>query len=319
MKKKILLVSGDPNSINSELIFKSWRKINNITKKKIYLISNYNMIYAQFKKLKYPIKLTKVKNINENLSTNHLKIINIDIYFKDPFNISKTERSKFVVKCLNYAHQLAKKKEISGIINCAIDKSLLGKKKIGVTEFLASKCKVKNNKEVMLIKSKNFSVIPITTHVDIRQIVRKLSINKIVNKVKTAENWFKNYLYKKPKIGILGLNPHNAELRSDSEEKKIIIPAIKRLVRAKVNIRGPLVSDTVFINEYKKFDIIVGMYHDQVLTPLKTLYKFDAINITLGLKYLRLSPDHGTAKKMIYKKKANAKSLLECIYFLNKF
>ena len=76
---------------------------------------------------------------------------------------------------------------------------------------------------------------------------------------------------------------------------------------------GPLVSDTIFINEYKNYDIIVGMYHDQVLSPFKTIYKFDAINITIGLKYLRVSPDHGIAKKFSWENKANIISFLKAL------
>ena len=86
-----------------------------------------------------------------------------------------------------------------------------------------------------------------------------------------------------------------------------------------ININGPLVSDTIFINDYKKFDVIVGMFHDQVLSPFKALFKFNAINITLGLKYLRVSPDHGVAKNIIGKNKADTTSLLQCINFINKF
>ena len=118
---------------------------------------------------------------------------------------------------------------------------------------------------------------------------------------------------------MLGLNPHNAELRKYSEEKKIIIPSIFKLKKKGIKINGPLVSDTIFINEYKKYDIIIGMFHDQVLAPFKTLFKFDAINITLGLKYLRVSPDHGIAKNLIKKKKGNPISLIKCINFINKF
>ena len=84
-------------------------------------------------------------------------------------------------------------------------------------------------------------------------------------------------------------------------------------------MKGPLVADTIFIKDFKDYDVIVGMYHDQVLAPFKTIFKFDAINITLGLKYLRVSPDHGTAKNIILKNKANPKSLIECINFINKF
>ncbi len=318
MKKKILLLSGDPNSVNSELIFKTWKKLNYSTRKKIYLISSYDLIKAQFKKLKYSIKIVKVKNLKENIKGNNLKIINLDINFKNPFNISKKNRSKFVLNCLNTAHKLALGKEVVGVINCAIDKKLLKKKGTGVTEYLSTKCGVKNDKEVMMIRNKNLSVVPITTHIDVKQVSGKINSRKIVNKIKTVQTWFKDQFKKKPKIGILGLNPHNAELRRDSEERKIIIPAIKKLSNLRYNIKGPLVSDTLFINDYKKFDVIVGMFHDQVLSPFKAIYKFNAINITLGLKYLRVSPDHGTAVNLIGKNKADIKSLIECINFLNK-
>ena len=82
---------------------------------------------------------------------------------------------------------------------------------------------------------------------------------------------------------------------------------------------GPFAADSLFMNNFKKYDVIVGMYHDQVITPFKTLYKFNAINVTLGLKYLRVSPDHGTASDLIGKKKANPKSLIDCINFINKY
>ena len=115
---------------------------------------------------------------------------------------------------------------------------------------------------------------------------------------------------------MLGLNPHNAELRIDSQESKIIKPAISKLKKFKINIKGPLVADTVFIKDYKKYDVIIGMYHDQVLIPFKALFKFDAINLTLGLKYVRVSPDHGVANDKILLKKSNPISLLKCIKYI---
>ena len=124
---------------------------------------------------------------------------------------------------------------------------------------------------------------------------------------------------KKPKFAILGLNPHNSEFNKASKENKIIIPAVKTLKNLKINIRGPIPADTIFINDYKKFNIIVGMYHDQVLAPFKALYKFNAINLTAGLRYLRVSPDHGVAIDLIKKNKSKATSLLKCIKIINKF
>ena len=140
----------------------------------------------------------------------------------------------------------------------------------------------------------------------------------IENKVKTANTWYKKTYRKSPKIAMLGLNPHNAELRPESEEIKIILPTILKLRKNGVKIFGPIVADTIFIKNYKKYDLIFGMYHDQVLAPFKTISKFEAINITLGLKYLRVSPDHGTAKNLIKKNKADPTSLIECFKFIKK-
>ena len=134
--------------------------------------------------------------------------------------------------------------------------------------------------QVMLINNKKLSICPITTHVDLKDVVRKINSRKIISKARTIENWYKKKFKIKPKIGILGLNPHNSELRKDSEEKKMIIPTIKKLKKMSFNVKGPLIGDTLFMNNYKKYDVLIGMFHDQIITPFKTIYKFDAINVT---------------------------------------
>ena len=316
MKNKIVIITGDPNSINSEIIYKSWKKINISIKKRIYFISNFQLLQKQFEKLNYRINLEKVESINQNSKNNKLKILDIDLKFKNPFRVPEKSTSKFVINSLNQAHKLALNKKVIGIINCAINKKIF-KNKIGVTEYLAKKCKVKNNSEVMLITNKKYSVSPLTTHIDIKEVSKNIKSRTFISKVKTIDKWFKKNFKKKPKIGVLGLNPHNAELRKDSKEKKVIIPTIYKLKKLGINIKGPLVSDTIFLEDYKKYDVIVGMYHDQVLSPFKALFKFDAINVTLGLKYLRVSPDHGTAVNLIGKNKAKSNSLLKCISFLS--
>ena len=317
MRKKIVIISGDPNSVNSEIIYKSWKKLSKNIRKKIFLISNYDLLKDQFKQLNYKLKIKKVKNIFEIEKSDQLKVLHVNLKYNNPFKVSNTSSSKFVIKTLNLAHNLALNKDVAGIINCPISKNLLRKKNIGVTEFLASKCKVKDNSEVMIIRNKKLSISPITTHSDIKTVSKKIKKKLIIKKVKVINKWFKNNFYKKPKIALLGLNPHNAELRKNSEESKNIIPAIKSLKRNGINISGPFASDTIFINDYKNHDIIIGMYHDQVLSPFKALFKFDAINITLGLKYIRVSPDHGVATDKILLKKSNPASLLKCIHFLS--
>ncbi len=319
MKNKIFIVIGDPNSINSEILFKTWRKLSSKLKNKIFLIGNLQLLKSQYKKLKININLIKVGHpISENKS-NLMKIINLPLQFKNCFKVNFNEASKYVIKSLKLAHRLAQKQDCIGFINCPIDKKLIKTNKIyGVTEFLGSMSNKPKNSEVMMLHNKNLSAVPITTHQNIRDVSKNISSKMIVKKVKTLNFCYKKLFKKRPKIAVLGLNPHNAELSKNSEEIKKIIPAIKKLKNSGIFIKGPFVADTFFINDYKEFDVVIGMYHDQVLIPFKTLYKFDAINITLGLNYIRVSPDHGTATKFIGKSKANYSSLLQCVKFIDK-
>jgi len=314
-----LIFSGDPNSINSEIILKCWRNIDSTTKKRIYIITNYELIKSQLKRLGYSSKIEIVKNLNDLSSNENLKILNIDLTFKDSFNVTVKECKKFIRKSLNLAHKLSLDPLVSGLINCPINKNLLGNKKGGLTEFFAKKCRSKKNSEVMLISNEKFSVCPITTHIDLQDVSKRINGKVIIEKIKTIDTWYKKIKKKKSKICLLGLNPHNSEFRKNSIEQKIIIPAIKKLKKKGINIKGPFSADTIFINEYKRYDVVVGMYHDQVLSPFKALFKFDAINITLGLRYLRVSPDHGVAHDLINKRKANPTSLLKCIKFISRF
>tara|TARA_B100000963_G_scaffold64838_1_gene52941 strand:- start:4174 stop:5139 length:966 start_codon:yes stop_codon:yes gene_type:complete len=319
MKKKIIIFSGDPNSVNSELIYKSFIKLKKEIRKKVYLITNYELFKMQLKKLNYSLNLVKFDNSSKKINPNTLKVINVKLKFSDSFNVEKTEVKRFIKNSLNLSHKYGLKKDVSGIINCSINKRLLDKKYLGVTEYFASKCKIKKNSEAMLIYNENLSVSPVTTHIKLRNVSKKISSKLIFSKIMTINKEFLRIFHKKPKIAILGLNPHNAEYNKDSEEIKIILPALKKLKKSKISIFGPLVTDTVFIKDYLKYDVIVGMYHDQILTPFKSIYKFDAFNLTLGLKYLRVSPDHGTAVNLIGKNKANPISLIKCINFLNRF
>tara|TARA_B100001057_G_scaffold85044_1_gene80861 strand:- start:107 stop:1072 length:966 start_codon:yes stop_codon:yes gene_type:complete len=318
IKKKIFLIAGEPNSVNSEIIFKSWKKLSKHIQEKIYVIGNYSLLKEQFNQLNYKIELEKLKEL-KSIDNNKLKIIDIDLNFNNPFKVKKKDAAKYIVNSLKKGHDLAISKNTFGLINCAISKNLLPKKKTGVTEFLANKCNIRDNSEVMLIKNNNLSVSPITTHIDLKDVHKNINSKKIILKIKTINKYFIKLFKKKPKIGILGLNPHNAELRKGSTEVTEIIPAINKLKKLKFKIDGPIVADTIFIKNFKKYDVIVGMYHDQVLSPFKSIFKFNGINLTLGLKYLRVSPDHGVAKDLIKKKQANYNSLYDCINFLYKF
>jgi len=316
MKKMIGLVAGEPNSINSEIIIKAWKKIDN--KAKIFIIGNYLLIKKQMHEMNLQVPLAQVDRFEDIIEKKKLNILNIPLDFNSALKINEKNKKKYVLNCLDLAHKLALKKKIKGFINAPIDKKIFNNKYLGVTEYLASKNKVKN-REVMMIYNKKLSVVPLTTHLEIKNITNKIKFSLIKTKILILNKYYFQLFKKKPRIAILGLNPHNSENRTTSIENKIIAPAVNRLKKLNIDIKGPFPADTAFIDQDKNiYDVIVGMYHDQVLTPFKTLYKYDAINITLGLNYLRVSPDHGIAKDIIGLNKANPQSLISAINFLKR-
>ena len=170
----------------------------------------------------------------------------------------------------------------------------------------------------MIIYNKNLSVCPLTTHLPIKYVNKKINRLDIINKVKLINIFWKKKFGKQVRIGVTGLNPHCESIDSFNEDKIIILPAIKKLRKLKYNIEGPLAADTIFLkNNRKRFDLIIGMYHDQVLAPIKTLYEYDAINVTMGLPFLRVSPDHGPNEKMVNKNLSNPTSLYKALKFLD--
>ena len=320
MNKSIAIIAGEPNSISSEIIFKSWKLRNQFIHKPFFVIGSIKLLNLQKKKLKYKIKLKKIDDrfkIND-LKGGELPVYDIEYIQKKPFEKISNKSNKYIFKCFDVAIKFVKDKKILGFINCPVSKEHLFKNKYqGITEFLSRKTGQKDN-EVMLIYNKELSVCPVTTHIPLSQVNKNISQYKIVKKVKIINDFYKKIFSKKPNFAILGLNPHNFSSSKKSEEKKIISRAIKTLIKLKIKVTGPVAPDSSFVIFKKyKFDVIIGMYHDQVLTPFKALYNFEAINVTLGLPYIRISPDHGVAENIIGKKIANPRSLIESIKFFN--
>ncbi len=320
MKKIIAIISGDPNSINSEIIAKAWKRKNSFGNLNIFIIGNFILLKRQFLLMGYNIKLKKINGLKDQNFKKNLLVHDIPLKFKNPFKISAQNKKKYIAESFDLALNLVNKKEITGLVNCAINKQdISSKKKInGITEFLAKKKGVLG-KEAMLIYNDSLSVSPITTHIKLNSVSKNLSKKKIIIKIIAINNFFKQKLGVRPKIGIMGLNPHNNELRNQSEEKKIIIPAINSLKKKRILVHGPISPDTAFLDYKRKgFNILIGMYHDQVLTPFKAIFKFNAINVTVGLPFLRTSPDHGTGKDIVKKNIGNPESLIKSINFFKK-
>jgi 4-hydroxythreonine-4-phosphate dehydrogenase len=320
VRKKIIIVLGEPNSISSEIFLKSLNYIKK-TKLNFIIIGNYSLLKKQAKYLNLKLDINfNFSNIS-NLKSNRFNFINIENNQIKPFDFNSPKTDIYIKKCFEYSILIIKKKIASGIINLPISKSKFTKNKYkGITEYIASKTN-NINKENMLLFNENFSVLPLTTHIPLKNVYKEISFKKIEKACKNINYFYSEILKrKKIKIGILGLNPHNGENGYiGTEEKKIIIPAIKNL-KKKYSIIGPLSPDTSFLQRKKlKIDVLIGHYHDQVLTAFKTKFDLDAINITIGLPFVRISPDHGIGTDIIGKGIANPKSFKNAIKFFSKY
>ena len=318
--KPIIIVGGEPYGIFFEIFFKSKKKIN--LRRPVILIASKKLILLQMKKLGYNFKINTIdkSKINFNLlDKDKINLINVDFRFNKIFDKISSKSNSYINQSFEIALKILKEKKCAGLINGPVSKKYFLKGKyLGITEFLANRTNSKDN-FAMLIYNKKISVSPITTHLPLKVVHKLISKKKIINNVKIIVKFYKKYFMKIPKIAVTGLNPHCESNFKSSEEKASIKPAIKSLLSNGYDVKGPFAADTLFMKEHlKKYDLIIGMYHDQVLTPIKTLFGFQAINITLGLPFIRVSPDHGPNEAMQGKNLSDPKSLIEALKFLDK-
>ena len=316
--KPIILVAGEPYSIFFEIFFKSLKKTNS----PILLVGSKKLLIKQMKALKFKFKINELlvsKIKSSNLRNGCINIVNVNFNHSKIFDKITIKSNKYIEECCNIALKLIKITKAKALINGPISKSNFLKKKYpGMTEYFENKVGFKN-KAVMLIYNKRLSVSPLTTHIPIKKVTKKLTKKKIISNIKTIYKFYKENLRINPKFVVTCLNPHCETSEKFSEDKKIVLPAIKFLKKNRINVSGPFAADTIFLKDnLKKYNVVIGMYHDQVLTPLKTIYQFDAINITLGLPFFRITPDHGPNNIMLGKNISNPESLIKAIEFAKK-
>ena len=314
----ILIVSGEPNSVFLELFFKVLKK--DKIKSPIILISSKKLLTLQMQKLEFKkkIKLLQISKLKSyKLDNKTINLIDVKYNPSKAFEKISKKSNIFIKNSFNLAFQIIKKNNIHKFINGPISKKQFLKNKfLGITEYISEKFQANNT--CMLIYNETLSVCPITTHLPLKLVSKKINKKIISKNISLVNNFYEKKFNIKPRIAILGLNPHCESVHKYNEDEKIIKPTIQYL-KNRYNVSGPYPADTIFLkNNRKKFDVIIGMYHDQVLTPLKTLFEYDAINITLGLPFIRVSPDHGPNETMLGKNLSNPLSLSRAIKFLDK-
>lgn len=212
---------------------------------------------------------------------------------------------------------LIKGKAIDALVTAPISKEMIAKSRKNFTGHTGYIAKSFNTKDYCMgFVSKNFKLSLVTTHLPLKQVSSHINFNKVLSVIKVTLSAMQNYFnLKNPKIAVCGLNPHAGEGGIlGQEENKFIVPAVKRAKKLGVNIHGPIPADALFYEVFnKKFDCCIAMYHDQALIPLKMIDKFNSVNMTFGLPFVRTSPSHGTAFDIASKKCANPESMIEAI------
>ena len=298
MNKKFVFL-GDLNSINLELVCKSHKFLKN--KVKYILLGNIKDISNYLKKINSKLRIEEINDpINfEKYNKNFLNIFNIE-------NVSK-EKFKNLQNQIHISNYLSNATQLD-LVTLPINKSIF-KRKInftGMTEYLA---KINKKETKMLMYGEKFSIIPITTHINLKDVsktVKKRSLKKSLDQIIELIDR-KIYKFHFNKIKFLCYNPHCSEENTLGFEDKIITEILSNFKK----IKGPFAADSAF-SDIKPRTLFISMYHDQALIPFKILNQ-KGINLTMGLNYRRLSPAHGTANDIKFKNIADISSYLACM------
>jgi 4-hydroxythreonine-4-phosphate dehydrogenase len=229
-----------------------------------------------------------------------------------------TANAEITLGSIRRAVELAATGDVAGIVTNPIQKSVLydaGFEHPGHTEFLAA-LSGGGILPVMMLVAEDLRTVPVTVHIPLARVPAALTEDLIVETVLVVHKDLKGrFGIPAPRISLAGLNPHAGEAGAlGSEERDIILPAIERLRAAGVTVTDPLPADTMFhVAARQTYDAAVCMYHDQALIPVKTIGFDSGVNCTLGLPFVRTSPDHGTALNIAGQNTANAQSLMAAV------
>lgn len=310
---------GDPSGIGPDILLQSWAKRTMLNLPDFFVVGDIDFLAKRAQLLGLEIEFTKYKNAT---STSHLSVLPLPhSVVGTPGQISP-EDAKATIDSINTCVELALKNKVSGIVTCPINKKTLydaGFTHPGHTEYLAELASDYGNTTVtpvMMLAGPELKTVPVTIHIPLKDVPTSLTSEMIVETCKiAAADLTAQFGIENPRLAISGLNPHAGENGSmGQEDETIIAPAVKELEAQGIKVRGPLPADTMFHKRAREtYDAAICMYHDQALIPAKTLGFDDAVNVTLGLPFIRTSPDHGTAFEIAGTGEANPSSFVAAL------
>ena len=322
MLKPLALTIGEPAGIGPDIAIEAWRRRSDLGVPPFYLLGDRGFIGERAKQLGVEISLAKVDPQDAaDAFTDALPIVSIGHVPTAAPGRPDESSARVAIAAIRQAVDDTKAGRAAAVVTNPIAKSVLyraGFNHPGHTEFLAELA-ASNGKTplpVMMLWSPILAVVPVTIHVSLRDAIAQLSSELIVKTARIlVADMIARFGIARPRLAIAGLNPHAGEDGSlGSEDQTIVAPAVATLRSEGIDARGPLSADTMFhAAARKKYDCAVCMYHDQALIPIKTLAFDDGVNVTLGLPFIRTSPDHGTAFNIAGTGQANPSSLIAAL------
>jgi 4-hydroxythreonine-4-phosphate dehydrogenase len=316
----LLLTQGDPAGIGPELTLKTWMQRLDLGVPPFAVLTDpaYLTRIARSFGWNVPIKIVTPAEAADAYNA-ALPVIPLQCRVRAEPGKPVAANAASVIESIEMAVQLVTAGEADGLVTNPISKHILyeaGFKHPGHTEFLAALSGPVNGKPahpVMMLWSEDLAVVPVTVHIPLSAVAPSLTTELIVRTGRiVARELTLRFGLPHPRLAIAGLNPHAGENGAmGSEDDAVIAPAVAQLRDAGIQAFGPLPADTMFhARARSRYDAALAMYHDQALIPIKTLAFDDAVNITLGLPFVRTSPDHGTAFDIAGKGVARPDSLI---------
>jgi 4-hydroxythreonine-4-phosphate dehydrogenase len=327
MARPLALTLGEPAGIGPDITIAAWLRRNELKLPAFYLLGDEALIARRATALGANVKIARVRAEEAAAAfPDALPVVSTGEIATAAPGRPDDSSGPAALASIRQAVADVRKGRASAVVTNPIAKSVLyraGFRHPGHTEFLAELAAHDGRapQPVMMLWSPQLAVVPVTIHVSLRDALAQLSSELIVSTVRIVAAELKSrFGASRPRIAISGLNPHAGEDGSlGHEEQTIVTPAIKILRNEGIEARGPLPADTMFHDAARKtYDCAVCMYHDQALIPIKTLAFDDAVNVTLGLPFIRTSPDHGTAFDIAGTGKANPASLIAALQLANR-
>ncbi|WP_420547418.1 4-hydroxythreonine-4-phosphate dehydrogenase PdxA [Curvivirga sp.] len=317
--RPIAITMGDPSGISGELSLKAWLKLKD-QPTPFYCLDNINRLRNVNDYIDLDVPIHPIQDPSEaiDLFKNALPVLDIPLKEEAIFGKLNSANGQTVLDSISIAVQHTIQGKAAAVVTNPIHKAALyevGFAYPGHTEYLAA-LGGENKPSIMMLACDSLRVIPVTIHQSLKTAIDDLTTEKIIYTAEIAHKALKDlYDINEPRLAISGLNPHAGESgKMGHEDEEIIAPAITSLKNKGINAFGPLPADTMFHAEARaNYDLAICMYHDQALIPIKTLDFHGGVNVTLGLPFIRTSPDHGTALDIAGKGIANPSSFINAI------